>query len=351
MNKKVMWWSLGTGAVVGILAIVLTAMGNPANMGLCAACFLRDLTGALGLHSAEKVQYLRPEIIGFVLGAFLLSFFTKEFKVKGGSSPLIRFIISVFMMFGTLVFLGCPLRMVLRLAAGDLNAVVGLVGFVAGIYLATIFLKKGFTLGKKEEQAPSNGFVMPAIFTTLLVFLVLRPAFIKFSAEGPGAAVAPMWIALAAGLIVGALAYKARFCTSGGIRDFILTKDPSRMLAMVAIFVFALIGNLIFNNFNLGFEGQPIAHTDHLWNFLSMGLVGYTAALISGCPIRQLILAGSGDTDSGVAVIGLIVGAALAHNFGIAASADGVPLNGQIAVVVGFIVTTIIAVTNLKKQG
>lgn len=345
-----MWWSIGTGSAIGILAVVLTALGNPANMGLCAACFLRDVAGGLGLHSADKVQYLRPEIIGFVLGAFLLSLFSKGFKVSGGSSPMLRFVISIFMMFGSLVFLGCPLRMVLRIAAGDLNAVVGLVGFVTGIYLATIFLKRGFTLGKKVDQAPANGYVMPAIFTTLLVFLFIRPAFIHFSAEGPGAAAAPMLIALAVGLLVGALAYKSRFCTSGGIRDFIITKDPSRMLGLLAVLVLALIGNLVFNNFNLGFEGQPIAHTDHLWNFLSMGLVGYSAILISGCPLRQLILAGSGDTDAAVSVVGLIVGAALAHNFGIAASAEGVPLNGQIAVVLGFIVLTVIALTNTKKQ-
>lgn len=350
MNKKVLWWSLGTGGVIGLLAIILTALGNPANMGLCAACFLRDVAGSLGLHSAEKVQYLRPEIVGFVLGAFLLSFFSKEFKPKGGSSPILRFVISVFMMFGSLVFLGCPLRMVLRLAAGDLNAVVGLVGFVAGIFLGTIFLKRGFTLGKKVDLAPANGYVMPAIFATLLVFLVVRPAFLKFSVEGPGAAVAPMIIALIAGLIVGALAYKSRFCTSGGIRDFILVKDPSRMLGLVAVLVVALIGNIALGNFNLGFEGQPIAHTEHLWNFLGMGLVGYAAILISGCPLRQLILAGSGDSDAAVSVVGLIIGGALAHNFGIAASADGVPLNGQIAVVLGFVVLTVIALTNLKKE-
>ena len=36
-------------------------------------------------------------------------------------------------MIGALMFLGCPLRMVIRLGGGDLNALVGLVGFIAGI--------------------------------------------------------------------------------------------------------------------------------------------------------------------------------------------------------------------------
>ena len=38
------------------------------------------------------------------------------------------------MMIGSLAFLGCPLRMVLRMAAGDLNAYVALIGFVAGVF-------------------------------------------------------------------------------------------------------------------------------------------------------------------------------------------------------------------------
>ncbi|MCQ4808396.1 YedE-related selenium metabolism membrane protein, partial [Intestinimonas massiliensis] len=60
------------GVVIGILASLLVFFGNPVNMGFCFACFLRDTAGALGLHSAAPVQYIRPEIIGMVLGSFLL---------------------------------------------------------------------------------------------------------------------------------------------------------------------------------------------------------------------------------------------------------------------------------------
>ena len=55
-----------TGIVVGVAALILTAAGNPKNMGFCIACFERDIAGALGFHSAAKVQYLRPEIAGIV---------------------------------------------------------------------------------------------------------------------------------------------------------------------------------------------------------------------------------------------------------------------------------------------
>ena len=109
--KKVNWLVVLGGAVVGIAAVLLTFLGNPANMGFCIACFLRDITGACGMHGAAVVQYVRPEIPGLVIGAFIMALATKEFRAKAGSSPAIRFILGMLVMIGALVFLGCPLRM------------------------------------------------------------------------------------------------------------------------------------------------------------------------------------------------------------------------------------------------
>ncbi len=349
-KRKHLWLLLVTGSLVGIAAIVLMKLGNPANMGICVACFIRDTAGALGLDGAAKVQYIRPEIIGLILGAFALSVGAKEFRPSGGSSPLLRFFISFFVMIGALVFLGCPLRMVLRLAAGDLNALVGLFGFAAGIAVGSIFLSKGFSLGRSSAQPAANGLIMPAIALTLLIFLLIRPAFINFSQEGPGAAHAPILIALAAGLAIGALAQRSRMCMAGGIRDAMLIKNYNLLMGYGAVFAAALTGNLIIGNFQLGFTGQPIAHTDFVWNFLGMMLVGYGSTLIGGCPLRQVIMAGEGSADAGVSVLGMLLGAATAHNFGLAASTDGVPANGQIAVIVGLIAFTGIALACTKKS-
>ena len=134
---------LVAGSMVGIIAVLLVAFGNPKNMGFCIACFVRDTAGALKLHSAPVVQYLRPEIIGLVLGAMGISMAKGEFRPRGGSSPVLRFVLGFFMMVGALVFLGCPLRMVLRLAGGDLNGIVGLLGFICGVLVGCQFLKKG----------------------------------------------------------------------------------------------------------------------------------------------------------------------------------------------------------------
>lgn len=83
-----------TGCVVGIAAVLLTIFGNPGNMGFCIACFIRDISGAVKLHNAGVVQYVRPEIIGLVLGAFIISLVKGEFRPRGGSSPMLRFMIA-----------------------------------------------------------------------------------------------------------------------------------------------------------------------------------------------------------------------------------------------------------------
>src|SRR6056297_852288 len=197
-----------TGGIIGVLGSLLVVFGNPANMGICVACFIRDIAGAVGLHRASVVQNIRPEIIGFILGAFLIARSTGEFKVKGGSSPITRFVIAMFVMIGALVFLGCPLRMVLRLAGGDWNAIAGIIGFVLGVLSGSQLLKKGFTLGRSYKINKVNGYILPVLAILLLIFRIVRPGFIIFSESGPGAAYAPWIIALSAGLIMGTLAQR-----------------------------------------------------------------------------------------------------------------------------------------------
>lgn len=349
MKNKGLIALLVAGAFIGIAGVVLMLNGNPGNMGICVACFFRDVSGALKLHTAPVVQYIRPEIIGFIFGAFILAIARKEFRPTGGSSPILRFLIGFFVMIGALVFLGCPLRMVLRLAAGDLNALVALIGFICGIFVGSIFLRKGFSLGSSTRQAAADGFFMPALAVVLLIFLLAKPAFIAFSEKGPGSMHAPIWMALVLAMIVGGLAQYSRMCMAGGIRDAFLIKDFNLLMGYIAVFVVALIGNLVASKFKLGFVEQPIAHNMHVWNFLGMSLVGLGSVLAGGCPLRQTILASEGNTDSALTVVGYIVGAAFAHNFGLAASGEGVPVNGQIAVVIGLVVMLIIAATSRRQ--
>ncbi len=332
------------GAIIGVAAAFLQKSGNPGNMGVCVACFERDIAGALGLHQAGIVQYLRPEIIGLGLGAFIAALATGEWRARGGSAPLVRFVLGMAAAIGALVFLGCPWRALLRLAGGDGNALCGFAGLAAGIFAGTLFFRKGYSLGRADVRHKALGLVFPLL---LLVLLVLRLAFppldgldrngpLWYSLKGPGSMHAPLLISLGLGLLIGALAQRSRFCTMGALRDVFLFRQFHLFAGIAALFAGALAANLVFGQFNPGFAGQPVAHTDGLWNFLGMALAGLAFALAGGCPGRQLFAAGEGNADAMLFALGMLAGAAVAHNFAIASSGAGISANGPLAVGLGF---------------
>ncbi len=349
------------GVVVGALVAALAYFGNPANMALCAACFLRDVAGSLKLQTTSTVQYFRPEIVGLVVGPFIMALLTREFRATAGSSPMTRFVLGFVMMLGALVFLGCPLRMVIRMAAGDLNAWVGLIGFVLGIATGALFLKMGYSLGREYDTKPMAGAVLPVVLVILLVISLTTTAF-ALSETGPGSVHAPWVISLLVALIIGALAQRIRLCFSGGVRNAILVRDFSLLIPIAGLFVVMLVYNLATGGFKLSFEGQPIAHSQQLWNILGLYAVGLAATLAGGCPLRQMTLAGQGSCDAAVTFLGMLVGAAFAHNFGLASSAaavatadtpavlGGPTVAGQIVLVCGIVVLLVIGVANCMKQ-
>lgn len=355
------WKLVLSGVVIGLLVMLLAMSGNPANMAICVACFIRDAAGALKLHTAAPVQYFRPEIVGFVCGSFLISMATKEYRSTAGSAPMVRFLLGAVMMIGALVFLGCPLRMVLRMSAGDLNAYVALIGFAGGVATGSCFLKKGFSLGRAYETKSLSGAVLPVLLAALLVIGVATGAYAA-STEGPGSKHAPLLLALVVALVIGALSQKSRMCFAGSIRDVILMKNFDLLSIIAALFVVMTVYNIATGNFHLSFSGQPIAHSQHLWNILGMYVVGFAAVLAGGCPLRQLILAGQGSSDSAVTFLGMLLGAAFAHNFNLVGSAakaatatdaavpGGPAMPGKIAVIVCIVLLFVIAATNLRRK-
>ncbi|MFC1595860.1 YedE family putative selenium transporter [Candidatus Margulisiibacteriota bacterium] len=346
-----------TGLLIGTIAALLQKLGNPANMGLCVACFTRDIAGALGLHRAAVVQYVRPEIPALILGATISAFAFGEFKARTGSVPIVRFLLGAFAMIGALVFLGCPWRALLRLAGGDLNAVIGLAGLITGVFLGTRFFIAGYNPGASQKTYKAAGLVLPLAALALLCGVIFFPPLkdttrngvFMYSLKGPGAVHAPVLISLLAGLFIGFLLQRSRFCTIGGFRDLILFRQTHLISGVVALVAAAFTTNLIAGQFNPGYLGQPIAHTMAFWNFSGMVLAGLAFTLAGGCPGRQCIMAGEGNGDAGLFVLGMLSGAAFAHNFALAASPAGVGINGQLAVMVGIVICLVIGFT-LREQ-
>ncbi len=350
------WLIMLCGLLVGTAAVLLSNWSetahNPPNMGFCIACFLRDIAGSLQLHGAAKVQYFRPEIVGLIVGACIMAFAAKEFKPKGGSSPFTRFLLGATVMMGALVFLGCPLRMVIRIGGGDLNAIVGLAGFIAGILIGIVFLKGGFSLGRAYKQGLGEGLFFPLLMIGLFILSLVAPGEFLTSQKGPGSMQAPVIVALCIALVVGALAQRSRLCMVGGLRDAVMFKEFGLLAGFGGILIAVLVGNLITGNLSWGMDDQPVAHADGLWNFIGMTVVGWGSVLLGGCPLRQLILAGEGNTDSAITVFGMIAGAAMSHIWKIAGNADpkgGANENTQIAMIFCLVFLLVVSVLNTKK--
>lgn len=348
------WWSWGrivvAGAVLGLVMALLVAQGNPGNAGICGACFLRDWAGALNLHQATSCRYVRPEVAGVILGALVASLGAREFRPRGGGAPMSKLFLGAWVSVGALVFLGCPFRMLQRLGGGDLNAVAGLAGVLVGIAAALVLVRRGHSQGRSTPLPGAAGLVFPLLAALMVAALVLGAPALLRSEKPPGTLHAPWYLSLGGGLLAGAIMQRARFCTMGAFREAMFYRQFHLLACVLAIVVTYGVVSAIGGRFELGVEGQPIAHTDLAWNFLSMVLTGLAASLVGGCPVRQLVLAGEGDTGAATAAVGMAVGAALAHSLSLVSTTAGPTSGGKLAVVVGVACCVGLAVASRPKE-
>jgi YedE family putative selenium metabolism protein len=351
VRSREFWTVVVVGALLGAFGVLLSVWGNPENSGICVSCFIENSAGALGLHDNANMQYLRPELIGFVLGSTISALAFREFSSRGGSAPLSRLFLGIFMIFGCAVFIGCPIKLVLRLTAGDMTAVTGAIGLVAGVWGGLKGLSQGVELERPRQSANSGGQLIPVLFVLLLILFFARPGFLLFSSKGSASQHAPWFFSLAAGLGLGALAQRSRFCITGSIRDTLLMGFRiAAIWGLLAFVVVSFVAGVASGKFHPGLYGQPGAHLELIWSFLGMGLVGWISVIIGGCPFRQLVKAGEGDADAGLVVVGMFIGGALAQSWGIAASSAGVSLYGKVAILAGFFFVAVASITVRERN-
>ncbi|NOY87546.1 MAG: YedE-related selenium metabolism membrane protein [Deltaproteobacteria bacterium] len=325
-----------SGLSLGFLGAALAFWGNPANSGICISCFMENLAGALHLHDDARMAYLRPELVGFVGGSLMMAFAGREFRSRSGKIPLLGFVMGIFLIVGSSVFMGCPIKMMLRLGAGDLTAVAGFLGLAAGVWAGVFFLRAGLDLGGvSPSRVPFQGLLLPGLFIIVLAVPFVFPGSLASSVTGPGARHAPLAVSLAAGVVIGALAQRSRFCVTGSFSNLYLARDMGLMRGLLALLVSAVGLNLALGMFHLGMLDQPGSHPDHFWNFLSMGMVGLGSVMVGGCPFRQLILSGEGSVDAAVVTLGMLTGGGIVHQWGIASTSAGPTPAGKAAVLLG----------------
>lgn len=342
-----------SASVIGLFSSILSYKGNPINTGICISCFMENYAGALKLHKNIYMQYLRPEISFIILGSFISSLLRKEFQPRLSNSIIHSFFGGFFMIIGSAIFIGCPIKMLLRLAGGDLNALFGIAGLVSGVYLGTYLLKEGIDtslfITKKLENNFSSYFL---ILFILIIFLIsiLFPDTLAESISGAGAEKAPLALSITFSLIIGFISQISRFCVTGATRNSIILKNLTGIIALISLMFFAFITNVLLNKFDLGIYGQPGSHTQWIWSFLGMLLTGYIAVIIDGCPFRQLVKAGEGDINSQVSFFGMLIAGAFVQNFNILSDSSGPTISGKIWLLVGFIIFSFITLELRKNR-
>ncbi len=147
------------GAIIGFLAAALqqiASMTKPPAYGFCMACHARDLinglinmvagTKILGVAGIVEIGIIPTlTVIGVLLGSFVAAKIYKEFRVTKAVSRLSMlkmFLLGFLVMNFALILSACPIRVSLRVAHGDIVALVGLFCIGIGAIVGTILLER-----------------------------------------------------------------------------------------------------------------------------------------------------------------------------------------------------------------
>ncbi len=149
-------------------------------------------------------------------------------------------------------------------------------------------------------------------------------------------------VTLIVGLIAGFVGQRSRFCSVGGFRDFLIARDTTLLLGVVALFAAAWLTFPLVEAYETltaptvveqseGLGGlDPLAvedDTDLLsdeggWPGMTLAAVifvggigvGAVSTVAGGCPFREHVLAGQGSRQAVFYLIGFYI-AALAFGF------------------------------------
>ena len=141
---------LFVGVIIGALAAIMQGLlisaGGPEAYGFCVACHTRDFVNwvvngvagtklAIAPISANSVLPVLT-VIGVLIGAFITSKYYGEFRVKTGTPvDYLKYVIGgfIFMIFA-LFIAGCPYRIALNIAYGNVIALVGVIAIIFGVF-------------------------------------------------------------------------------------------------------------------------------------------------------------------------------------------------------------------------
>ncbi|HWQ65234.1 MAG TPA: YeeE/YedE thiosulfate transporter family protein [Methanospirillum sp.] len=146
------------GVIIGILAAIVQGLtisaGGPEAYGFCALCHTRDLVNGLvnlgfgtsfGVAAVSKAAILPVmSMVGVLIGGFIAAKMSGEFRVKKAllKDGIVYFIGGVLLMQFGLLLGACPYRAALRLAYGEIIALIGIIGIIIGIWISLAMIMR-----------------------------------------------------------------------------------------------------------------------------------------------------------------------------------------------------------------
>ena len=142
------------GVVAGLLAVgvqVFFGVKPPPAYGICVACHTRDVIAWLANHLAGTRWEIAPVSLtlpllttaGMLIGAYAAARRNHERRKVALGGHWRSFIYGILVVNAAIVALGCPTRLLLLSAYGDMLALLAVAGLVAGILAGTFLLARG----------------------------------------------------------------------------------------------------------------------------------------------------------------------------------------------------------------
>lgn len=137
-------------AATAVTAQAVFSFAPPEAYGICLVCHGRDLFAQIGraLFSQpfEMSEIARQgpvvTVLGVLLGALLGALSGKEFRWQWVESKGFAFAAGLVVGLCALIISGCPMRLMIRTAYGELNALLGALFVLLGAAAGTFLLKK-----------------------------------------------------------------------------------------------------------------------------------------------------------------------------------------------------------------
>jgi len=142
------------GVIAGLLAVgvqVFFGVKPPPAYGICVACHTRDMIAWLVNHLAgthweiAPVSLILPLLttVGLLIGAYLAAVRNHERRKVALGGHWRSFVYGILVVNAAIVALGCPTRLLLLSAYGDMLALLTVAGLAVGILMGTILLSRG----------------------------------------------------------------------------------------------------------------------------------------------------------------------------------------------------------------